>query len=158
MKQIPGFPGYFADALGNIWSAKRKKIRALKPILQSDGYLKVNLVLPNGKHVSMKVHRAVLFAFRGKEEGKPITRHLDGNTVNNTIENLAWGTGAENYADRISHGTQVKQISQKLTSETVRRILELRARGRSVRELCKTYGVAKSTIYSIGRRNWKSVA
>jgi hypothetical protein len=31
-------------------------------------------------------------------------RHLDGNPTNNTPENLAWGTHAENCMDTVRHG------------------------------------------------------
>jgi hypothetical protein len=32
-------------------------------------------------------------------------RHLNGNPLDARLENLAWGTRAENYADRRGHGT-----------------------------------------------------
>lgn len=34
-----------------------------------------------------------------------VVRHLDGNTENNTLGNLSYGTAAENTADSIRHGT-----------------------------------------------------
>lgn len=40
-----------------------------------------------------------------KPSAKHIIRHLDGDKLNNRIENLAWGTHRENKADAIRHGT-----------------------------------------------------
>lgn len=35
-------------------------------------------------------------------------RHLNGNKGDNRVENLAWGTAAENAADRDTHGTTAR--------------------------------------------------
>lgn len=44
-----------------------------------------------------KIHRLVCSAFHGPApEGKPIVIHIDENALNNSPENLKWGTQKEN--------------------------------------------------------------
>ena len=65
------------------------------------GYRGVRLY---GLH-SHTIHKLVLEAFRGPRPHGMEARHLDGDGTNNRLSNLCWGTHAENYADRIRHGT-----------------------------------------------------
>jgi hypothetical protein len=58
-----------------------------------------------GRKRTTQVHRLVLAAFVGPCPDGMECRHLDGNPANNRIENLCWGTRAENNADRVRHGT-----------------------------------------------------
>ena len=46
----------------------------------------------------MSVHRAVLESFTGRKE-KMVVRHVDNNKANNRLENLSWGTHADNMQD-----------------------------------------------------------
>lgn len=52
-----------------------------------------------------KVHRLVLQAFVGPCPDGQQVRHLDGDKENNNLRNLRYGTGAENTADKVRHGT-----------------------------------------------------
>lgn len=56
-------------------------------------------------HPGETVHRIVCATFHGAPPfaGAQV-RHLDGNLANNHADNLAWGTCAENHADRRGHG------------------------------------------------------
>jgi hypothetical protein len=54
------------------------------------------------------VHRLICRAFHGEPATPDLqTRHLDGDGLNNTVENLAWGTAKENAQDAIRHGTHI---------------------------------------------------
>lgn len=79
----------------------------LKPIQQKSrgGYLSVHLHSAGKRRALARVHRIVAEAFHGTSD-LPLVRHLDGNPKNNRPENLAWGTPAENAADRVRHGRQ----------------------------------------------------
>lgn len=61
----------------------------------STGYKKVELV-KNGKKKSYKVHRLVAMAFIDNPENKPEVNHIDGNKINNCVDNLEWVTSSEN--------------------------------------------------------------
>lgn len=71
---------------------------------QSDGYLKARV---GGRAVSSGrfVHCLVLEAFVSPRPDGMVTRHLNGNPADNRVENLAWGTQAENMRDAVRHGT-----------------------------------------------------
>jgi hypothetical protein len=53
-----------------------------------------------------------------------VCRHLDGNPINNRLENLRWGTHKENKADAIKHGTahDIGMESSKRTPELRRQL------------------------------------
>lgn len=109
LRPIPGFPGYAASGDGHIWSTVRNwrsGPRCLAERPDRHGYLRVRVQV-DGREVKKQVHGLVLLAFRGPSAGRQ-TRHLDGARVNNRIDNLAWGTAAENAADRGVHGTLVR--------------------------------------------------
>lgn len=98
----------YIDAIGRNYT---KPGRVLSPGLNragaNDGYYTVSLRV-DGKPKSHRVHRLVAVAFLGQppEPGMDV-RHLDGNELNNRVENLAWGTRSENMQDRTRHGTCV---------------------------------------------------
>lgn len=105
MRQIPGFPQYSATTDGRIWSSKGGG-RYLRPAIDRNGYLRVSPCL-NGKAYSRPVHALVALAFLGPRPDGEEIRHLDGDPSNNCVENLRYGTHAENVRDKIMHGTNV---------------------------------------------------
>lgn len=106
MKEIPGYPGYSADSVGNIFSDRSGIVRLLVARLHKN-YLHVQVTVGDTQR-KIPVHQLVLTAFGGpRPTPAHETRHLDGDRLNNTPLNLAWGTRAENVADAISHGTHV---------------------------------------------------
>lgn len=91
----------------NPLSEKRRRLMGgniLKPQPNKNGeYAFVNLTA-KGKRWHVSVHKLVLITFvrdRYENEG---ARHLNGNSKDNRLENLAWGTHLENMADRKKHG------------------------------------------------------
>jgi len=105
-RPITGFP-YEAGSEGRVrrtagGSNNAKPGRVLKGYINADGYTRVRLSRL-GEVYDRTVHRLVCEAFHGPSE-LPEVRHLDGNPANNQPSNLAWGTQAQNAADRDSHG------------------------------------------------------
>lgn len=100
-KDIKGYKGiYQVSNLGNVKSLPRKtnnqyyKGSYLKQYIYK-GYLKLQLT----KHSKSKwflVHRLVAQAFIPNPENKPQVNHIDGNKLNNSINNLEWVTNSEN--------------------------------------------------------------
>jgi hypothetical protein len=87
-------------------SAKRRiKGRVLKPLLTNSGYQVVNLSV-NSVTQQKTVHRLVLASFTGLHDNLYV-RHKDGNSVNNKLSNLEWGTHRENMDDQMSHYDEV---------------------------------------------------
>lgn len=111
-KPIPGYTGaYEVSTNGGVRSldrvtdrGRRWRGKAMTPSTMPSGYKTVSL-WREGKQKTALVHRLVLFAFVGPAPDEAEVRHKDGNPSNNTVENLAWGTHAENQLDQVAHGT-----------------------------------------------------
>jgi len=73
----------------------------LRPKL-TRGYHQVVLSVSGVRNLRY-VHQLVCEAFNGQRTARD-TRHLDGNPLNNTPQNLKWGTPQENANDRVLHG------------------------------------------------------
>lgn len=123
-KQIP-YSTYEASSLGRIRNCKNGKIQ--EPNVGADGYLFVGIRFLDKKH-SKKVHQLVCMAFNGlKPAGAQCVRHLDGNRLNNRLENLRWGTSKENAADTILHGRQVAGFDHPNMKITKEEAIEIRS-------------------------------
>jgi hypothetical protein len=68
------------------------------------GYFIISLSRNNIVHRRF-LHHLVLEAFAGPRPPGMESRHLNGVRIDNRLENLCWGTRAENAADRVRHGT-----------------------------------------------------
>jgi hypothetical protein len=74
---------------------KPEKERILTQRISNKGYLSVTLS-KNGQSNTKAVHRLLAQAFIPNPENKATVNHLDGNKLNNSIENLEWATYSEN--------------------------------------------------------------
>ena len=60
-----------------------------------NGYFSYSLTLPDGTKKRCAAHRLVAQAFIPNPENKPTVNHIDGNKLNNCVENLEWATAKE---------------------------------------------------------------
>jgi hypothetical protein len=102
-RPIPGFPGYEVSNFGRVLSRKRKQPRLLAPPVDKDGYLYVRLCR-DGVASNRPIHQLVPAAFIGPRPAGAVTRHLDGDKLNNHLSNLTYGTWAQNNLDTVAHG------------------------------------------------------
>lgn len=153
-KDVVNYEGeYQVSNTGFVRSLKRKKLHILKAKSNTHGRLKVELSRGRGK--TYMVHQLVAEAFLGPKPKKLVVRHLDGNYLNNNIENLAYGTQKQNLADAIAHGTHVSCKRKAFTDDQVSII---RSRADSVKALSKRFGVSRYTIYDcINRRTYQNI-
>lgn len=117
--QLNGFDGYYEISnLGNIKNTKTwtgnmyiEKERKLKPTIYKNGYK--NIVL-KGKHFS--IHRLVAKTFIPNPNNYPVVNHIDGNKLNNNVDNLEWCTYSHNeieaYRIGIKNPKPTKSIVQ----------------------------------------------
>ncbi|WUR15700.1 HNH endonuclease [[Empedobacter] haloabium] len=147
LKAIPGWPGYFATAAGAIYSDRSGEMRAIS-MWDRNGYLQATLRTRKSGKVQARpqpVHRLVLMAFAGQADDGMHARHLNGNSTDNRIENLAWGTPRQNSADAIAHGTIGPGLlahHRRLSEEDVQTIRRRVAAGERSPAIAKDYGVS----------------
>lgn len=109
---IPGYEGSYevsdqgrvrsldrVDRTGHRWQGRMIR---LHPVSER-GYLKATLYR-DGKGSQRLVHRLVLEAFVGPCPEGMEACHGDGDTTNNELSNLRWGTSSENNYDIVRHG------------------------------------------------------
>lgn len=145
---IPFAPLYEVSSRGSIRRTVKGATsgicgRILKPRLHTQGYHTVCLMV-DGKPKQFLMHRVVAITFHGDRTAeKLIVCHVDGSKINNTPENLYWGTHKQNTADIVKHGTM---RHAKLTDKMV---LSIRARheaGESYNKIAKELGLAQYTV------------
>lgn len=61
----------------------------------------------NSKRETIYLHRVVAEAFIPNPEGLPFVLHWDDNPANNRVENLHWGTHADNMREMSERGRHV---------------------------------------------------
>lgn len=108
------------------------------------------------------VHGMVLEAFVGPRPHDLQCRHLDGDSLNNELSNLRWGTALENIGeDRRRHGRIPRGVDTpraRLDEDWVRCVRTLRKYGWRVSEIAREAGVSKQTIHGIfSGRTWSWV-
>lgn len=152
IKKIDEFEGYYVSTQGEIftaWDGKPtpgKKLKLMKASKKKDGYLMISF---HGggrkKNCSRLVHRLVLETFVGPRPSGFECRHLNGNPIDNRLENLAWGTPEENLNDKIKHGTYITRSKLNFKKAKLIRILYFNFNW-SLSKLARFFNVDKSTI------------
>lgn len=167
--EIPGFDGYRISDSGQIQSSwvprggsspKRGDYRDMSQHLSKTGYPRVHLRVSQGKKKLVAVHKLVAITFLGPCPGKKYQiRHLNGNKLDNRVENLVWGTAKENNDDQLIHGTRSmgeRHYAARLSLEDVQFIRE-QPLTVSDREISIRLGVTAGQIYKIRTmRKWKN--
>lgn len=171
MKIITGFPNYKITKDGRIWSIPRRgsskngKWMKVHKRYKKSNHLTVRLC-KNGKMYNKSVHRLVLEVYVSPCPDNMECRHLDGNPQNNNLDNLCWGTKAENSKDAVKHGTipLLKMIGEqhpfsKLKDEDVRMIVYMYRTGEfTQQEIADIYNIAISNVNTIiHKKAWKHI-
>jgi HNH endonuclease len=150
------FPDYEVSEHGQVRRAKPGQGARVGAIVRwhycnSTGYPDVRL-RRNGCSVTMNVHRLVSEAFIGVKPTGLVVRHLDGNKLNNSAANLAYGTVAENNADKVRHGTSSageRNPRAKISATAAAQIRAQHANGVTAKSLATEYGLSASTVHRI---------
>lgn len=169
-KDIPDYEGLYQ--ISNYANVKSLKVgsgtrgvleKILKPSKNETGYLNIGLH-KNKKQKTFKVHRLLMFAFKPDEyfEGAQVN-HIDGNKLNNSLDNLEWCTPKENTQHADSTGLRnikgEKHGKSKLTENQVRKIRSNYENKKfNQYELAKIFNIDPSTISDIvNNKRWNHI-
>ena len=158
-KDIPGYEGkYQASTYGRIRSLTRQITQLSRygtpftrtiigRILRAAGSKRdphLYVVLGHGANGS-PVHQLVAHTFLGSQPPKSDVRHLDGNPLNNHVENLAYGSRTENILDVLRNGHAWRKLTYQQVQEIYTRLNE----GEIGATLAREYGVSDTIICAI---------
>lgn len=138
--------GEIRNKQSDVWLSKR---------LGTDGYQVVNLYDGSRKRIA-RVHRLVAEAFIPNPDNKSTVNHIDGDKLNNNVENLEWATQWENIKHAFNanlvrrNGVAMKLrpvINRKRTSKLVteddrQNIKRLREKGALLRQIQELYNLS----------------
>lgn len=152
-KDIEGYEGHYkVSNLGRIkslikWNGNRyvKCERILKPYRQKsikNYYRSVIKLKKYGVSKDCKVHRLVAKAFIDNHNNYPMINHIDGNPLNNCVENLEWCTQKENVKHAIDTGLRsVYKISEN-------QLYKLYVTDKkSAKDIAKELGITRQMVY-----------
>lgn len=172
-KEIKGYEGrYIVSNMGKVRSKDYTHIhdhgktqffkgKELAAGLSNTGYKRVELNM-NGKGKKFSIHRLVAINFIPNPLNKPQVNHIDGNKLNNNVNNLEWVTQSENTLKAYKNGQVPLPIGEDshdsiLTEKQVIRIRHLlKNTSLSQYKIASLFDVSRSCINSIKHRyTWK---
>jgi len=139
-----------------------RKERIMKQKVTNKGYLSLTIFFQDGVRTCVPVHRLILSSFKGVDNEKTQGNHIDGNKLNNRIENLEWCNGKENINHAISTGLKSsivgeKHFKAKLTESDVLTIRE-KYKTTMMKDLAAEYKVGINCIQKIiYRTTWRHI-
>lgn len=140
---------YQVSNYGRIRSLKWGRITMLKLSMTAPGYYRISLSVL-GKVRYQYVHRLVVETFIGHHPYKNVINHIDGNKLNNRVENLEWVTQSENaihsHIRLLGEGIFPVSHMRKITDDQV---LEIVKSAEKPKDIAKKYGISTPYIYRI---------
>lgn len=171
-KDIKGFESlYQVSNLGRIKSLSKfinnnpksktigfySKEKNLKPTKSNSGYLYV-VIYKKSKKYTLFIHRLVAQAFIPNPDNLPQVDHLDGNKLNNNVDNLEWVTSKENinrawkmglYKPRSENKGKLNNYSKSIR----KKVLQYDLQGNLINSYNSTREASRITNYNNGNIN-----
>jgi hypothetical protein len=155
---VPGYESaYEVSDQGRVRSLNYRRtgrVRLLSPAPDGRrggrGYLGVNLGFVGRRYV--RVHVLVLLAFVGPRPPGMEACHRNGDRTDNRLENLRWGTHAENAADTQRHGHVPHGERHCMARLSDTQVAEIRAAGGLQREVAERFGISRSYVSELRRK------
>ena len=152
---------YRVSKQGKIYSTKRGKLREMSPVITRHGYLNCH-IRHKGKSFYKYVHRMVAETFIDNPDNLPQVNHINGNKLDNSVDNLEWVTAKEN----VEHAFKTKlrnfgekSSNAKITGEKVHEICKLLEENtKTMREISELTGVPYHLIFFIRKKKtWPEI-
>ena len=100
IKPISDFPNYFITSYGRVWSNLRGGHWLIPTINKRGNHQRYYVNL--GRKNRFYVHQLVAQAFLPNPNNYTVIDHIDGNGLNNKVENLRWITQPDNLENPIT--------------------------------------------------------
>ena len=158
-KDIEGYEGlYQVSNIGRVKSLTTGNLKALT--LFKNSYHKLVLYKHN-KQSTFYIHQLVAKAFIHNPDNKITINHIDGNKLNNNVNNLEWTTYLENMTHAIKNNL-INNVGEsnrgsKLSESQVIEIDNIiKNKKISQEKIAKLFNVNATTIHNIKyRKKWK---
>jgi|DEB0MinimDraft_3_1074331.scaffolds.fasta_scaffold39300_2 hypothetical protein len=146
--------GFFIDKDGDLnGPVNGKLVGSLKGKEGEPSYMYLSIHY-NGKKNKIPVHRLIAYLKYGDRAFGVgmVTRHLDGDSLNNKEWNIAIGTQRDNImdrpmSDRVSHSMRANSFKKvRMTMDQKKDILSRYSSGESQASIAKELGLKRSTI------------
>jgi hypothetical protein len=138
--------GYYVDKKGEVYNSNYLKLSLSK---SGKGYLSFNIRLNSGENSTRSfVHRLQAFQKFGEEIFKEgiVVRHLNGDSTDNSYDNIAIGTQSDNVLD-VPKENRIKNSSNANKKYDHKAILKDREDGLSFSEIMAKHGISsKGTV------------
>jgi hypothetical protein len=150
------------QVLGKLTSSTRNvKERILKPKTSKYGYLEVSLH-KEGKLSTKRVNRLVAIAFIINVNNYPQVNHINGDKLNNNIDNLEWVSNSMNqiHAHKIGLKRSLKGENSNRAILTNEKVLDMKNKyesGSKIKDLHKEFGIKYTTCWHIIKGNGHSL-
>lgn len=153
---------YFIDENGQLYT-DYGKIKMSNNYIRN-GYISNTLYWIDGTKKQYNRHRLTLMTFQPIENMNELqVNHIDGNKINNCLNNLEWATPQENTQHAWDNNKCEKIRGEnhplhKLTEQQVLEIKDKIHKGYSLSQLAKEYNISRRTIERIrDKESWKRV-
>ena len=158
-KDIEGYEGlYQVSNIGRVKSLTTSNLKVLT--LFKNSYHKLVLYKHN-KQSTCYIHQLVAKAFIPNPDHKIAINHIDGNKLNNNVNNLEWVTALENITHAIKHDLfnnngELNGCSKLTESQVLEIDNLLKSKNLSQEKIAKLFNVSGATIHNIKyRKKWK---
>lgn len=146
-KRIDGFERYFIQEDGQVFDSKYNRI--VSTWVDTVGYRQCYLYDETGKKHSKRIHRLIAIAFVPNPKNNPQVNHIDGNKLNNSIDNLEWVTNKENTQHGYdNHLYKFKSRKHKINVYT-KENHEFVKQFASIRSMCEELDINRKTVTMI---------
>lgn len=142
--KVPGKGDLYISRCGKVFRFGKEKTLTINKV----GYKVVTVSINNKSHTRY-LHRMMLETFVSACPDKCEALHINGNPLDNRLENLRWGTRKENVSDAIKHGTATigtKNGGAKLTLHYIKCIKDMWLMGFKSKDIAPHFGVSRGTI------------